>query len=52
MSPVADDFAAISKRLKEIEEEVAAEAAARAHHNEIERQSGARDAYEDTAAFA
>jgi hypothetical protein len=41
-------FAAISQRLKEIEQEAAAEAAARARRNEIERQSN--DAYEDIAA--
>ncbi len=50
MSPVADDFTAISKRLKEIEREVAAEAAARTRHNETERQSNSKDAYEDIAA--
>ena len=48
MSPVADDSAAISQRLKEIEQEAAAEVAARARRNEIERQSN--DAYEDIAA--
>ena len=52
MSPVADDFAAISQRLKEIEQEVAAEAAARARHHETQRQSGANDAYEGAAAYA
>ena len=50
MSPVADDFAAISQRLKEIEREAAAEAAARARRNE--RQSDSHDAYEDIAACA
>jgi hypothetical protein len=50
MSPVADDFAAISQRLKEIEREAAAEAGARARRNEIERQSDAHDVYEDIAA--
>ena len=52
MSPVADDFAAISKRLKEIEQEVAAETAARTRHNETERQSDSQDAYADIAACA
>ena len=48
MSPVADGFAAISQRLKEIEREAAAEAAARARRNE--RQSDSHDVYEDIAA--
>jgi tetrahydromethanopterin S-methyltransferase subunit G len=50
MSPVADDFAAISKRLKEIEQEVAAEAAARNQRREPERLSDSQDAYADIAA--
>ena len=51
MSPVADDFAAISKRLK-IEQEAAAETAARTRHNETERQSDPQDAFADIAACA
>ena len=49
MRPVADDFAAISKRLKEIEQEAAAEAAARISHNNAEHQSESHDADKDIA---
>jgi hypothetical protein len=50
MSPVADDFAAIAKRLKEIQQEVAAEAAACARsEDEAARQSDQGDAYQDIA---
>jgi hypothetical protein len=50
MSPVADDFAAISKRLKEIELEVATEAAARKRRHEPERLPDSQDTYADIAA--
>jgi hypothetical protein len=47
MSPIADDFAAISKRLKEIEQEAAAEAAARTRRNDVASESNSPDVYED-----
>jgi hypothetical protein len=51
MSPVANDFAAIAKRLKEIQQEVAAEAAARTSQTaDAERQPEQRDICEDIAA--
>jgi hypothetical protein len=49
MFPVADDFAAIAKRLKEIQQEVAAETARTRSENEPERQSDAGGAYQDTS---
>ncbi len=48
MPPVANDFAAIAKRLKEIQQEVAAEAAARNHQAECEPDS--HDVDEEIAA--
>jgi hypothetical protein len=50
MPRVADDFAAISRRLKEIEQEAAAEAAARTSDKDAERQSEAPDSYKDITA--
>jgi hypothetical protein len=49
MSPVADDFTAISKRLKEIEQEAAAEAAARTSRD-TEHQAASPDPYKDITA--
>jgi hypothetical protein len=51
MCAVADDFAAIAKRLKEIEQEVAAEAAARSSREaDAERQPEPGKVREDIAA--
>jgi hypothetical protein len=52
MPAVVDDFAAIAKRLKEIQQEVAAEnAVARSNHKpDPERQSESRDVHDDIAA--
>jgi hypothetical protein len=51
MSPVADDFAAIAQRLKEIQQEVAAEAAARSSPEPVaERQPEPGNVFEDAAA--
>jgi hypothetical protein len=48
MFSVADDFAAIAKRLKEIQQEVAAEATARARSkDEAGRQLDAADPYQE-----
>ncbi|HME25553.1 MAG TPA: hypothetical protein VKI44_30175 [Acetobacteraceae bacterium] len=54
MSPVADDFAAIAKRLKEIQAEVASErAAAEARrHCGDERQPESHNVYDDMGACA
>jgi hypothetical protein len=51
MFPVADDFAAIAKRLKEIQQEVAAEAAARVRdQRDAEYQPEPCNACDDFAA--
>ena len=54
MFPVADDFAAIAKRLKEIESEVAAETAAAEARRRFDSQRPAEphDVYEDFGACA
>jgi hypothetical protein len=54
MSAVADDFAAIAKRLKEIEAEVAAENAAAQARREFksDRPCRSHDVHEDTEACA
>jgi hypothetical protein len=51
MYPVADDFAAIAQRLKEIQAEVAEERAAvdARTQTEDERQPGSRYIYDDTS---
>ena len=49
---VADDFAAIARRLKEIEAEVAKERAAEAQRLDAGDESEPRYAYEDMAACA
>ena len=51
MPPVANDFAAIAKRLKEIQQEVAAEAAARSNKEaDAGTQSEPHNVHEDIAA--
>ena len=51
MFPVADDFAAIAKRLKEIQQEVAAQTAARSSvQPDAERQQESREIREDISA--
>jgi hypothetical protein len=52
MPPVADDFAAIAKRLKEIQQEVAAETAAAqsSRQPDAERQPKPSEVHDDIAA--
>jgi hypothetical protein len=51
MFPVADDFAAIAKRLKEIQQEVAAQTAARSSSQpDAEGQQESREIREDITA--
>jgi tetrahydromethanopterin S-methyltransferase subunit G len=52
MFPVADDFAAIAKRLKEIQAEVATETAAKASRRSQEEQSQPHEVLEDAEACA
>jgi hypothetical protein len=52
MPPVADDFAAIAKRLKEIQQEVADETAVACsrHQPDTDRQPKPSDVHDDIAA--
>ena len=52
MFPVADDFAAIAKRLKEIQSEAAKDSAEVRRQADKECQPASRDAYEDIEACA
>jgi hypothetical protein len=52
MSRVADDFAAIAQRLKEIQAEVAKERAEAQRSTDDEAQAGSQTAHDDMSACA